>query len=446
MTVRPEIEDAVVAKNAAFTARGGRLASVFPDSHYTINPTGRSLHDRYDCAKRRCVGRKRWSRTGDGRRSCAVADPAHAVRASGALCMHPTPADPLHEMIICLARSTYVRPHRHEGKSESFHIIEGELDVVLFHDDGAVREVIRMGPYQSGQVFFYRLMEPCFHTVLVNTPHVLLHETTNGPFDPEDTEYATWAPPEGRSANRVLATAQGKLHITSRNTRSSLAAQRVWAANSRFSSPRPGKMSPPWGAIPASSIGFLKAGSTLWPETSRTRIAARRAPSGRSSTAVDFKSRLPSGYRGNGDSWAGEFAVSMTATKTLIEGLAPHFDAGRRSLGLRGHVEREFIRRPQPDTRVPHLEGRTQTDGPLLRSEVRPAGDSRERRLALHVRETRSAEYFAGQAELQGSTRRSRRSAGWGRRRKSRRRLRSFAGPTRRSSPARNSPWMAGFR
>lgn len=38
-------------------------------------------------------------------------------------------------------------------------------------------------------------------------------------------------------------------------------------------------------------------------------------------------------YRGNGDSWAGEFAVAMTATKTLLEGLAPQFDPrGDRSI------------------------------------------------------------------------------------------------------------------
>jgi cupin fold WbuC family metalloprotein len=116
------------------------------------------------------------------------------------LCAHPDPADPLHEMLICLARGTYVRPHRHAGKTESFHVVEGELDVVLFRDDGAVREVIPMGPYQSGKVFFYRLAEPCFHTVLVNTPHALIHETTNGPFDPTDTEFAAWAPPEGGPA------------------------------------------------------------------------------------------------------------------------------------------------------------------------------------------------------------------------------------------------------
>ncbi len=37
MTVRPEIEDAVAAKNAAFTTRGGLLASVFPDSPYALD-------------------------------------------------------------------------------------------------------------------------------------------------------------------------------------------------------------------------------------------------------------------------------------------------------------------------------------------------------------------------------------------------------------------------
>ena len=41
MTVRPEIENAVAAKNAAFTARGGVLASVFPDSPYSLDRLAR---------------------------------------------------------------------------------------------------------------------------------------------------------------------------------------------------------------------------------------------------------------------------------------------------------------------------------------------------------------------------------------------------------------------
>jgi cupin fold WbuC family metalloprotein len=127
----------------------------------------------------------------------AIGDRAsRSQRRRARLCAHPQPSDPLHEMIIALARGTYIRPHRHAGKSESFHIIEGELAVVLFEEAGAIRDVIRMGPYQSGRVFFYRLMEPLFHTVLVNSARVLFHETTNGPFDPADTEFAPWSPAE----------------------------------------------------------------------------------------------------------------------------------------------------------------------------------------------------------------------------------------------------------
>ena len=73
------------------------------------------------------------------------------ARKRARLCVHPGPDDKLHEMLIVLDRATYIRPHRHAGKSESFHVVEGELDVLLFHDDGAVREVVRMGPYRSGR-------------------------------------------------------------------------------------------------------------------------------------------------------------------------------------------------------------------------------------------------------------------------------------------------------
>ena len=118
------------------------------------------------------------------------------ARQRARICAHPDSADRLHEMLIVLARDTYIRPHRHRGKSESFHMIEGELDVVVFHDDGSVREIVRMGDYRSGRTFFYRLMDDCYHTVLINTPFGFFHETTNGPFNRSDTEFAPWSPAE----------------------------------------------------------------------------------------------------------------------------------------------------------------------------------------------------------------------------------------------------------
>ena len=119
------------------------------------------------------------------------------ARKRARLCAHPGPDDKLHEMLIVLDRGTYIRPHRHSGKAESFHIIEGELDVVIFHDDGSIREVVRMGPYSSGKAFYYRIMDPCYHSVLIHTPYALFLETTNGPFNRGDTEFAPWSPAEG---------------------------------------------------------------------------------------------------------------------------------------------------------------------------------------------------------------------------------------------------------
>ena len=53
-------------------------------------------------------------------------------------------------------------------------------------------------------------------------------------------------------------------------------------------------------------------------------------------------------YRGSGDAWAGELAVSLTATKTLVEGLTPHFDpAGDRSVCVVASNAGSFVARNQ---------------------------------------------------------------------------------------------------
>src|SRR5438105_4034365 len=36
---------------------------------------------------------------------------------------HPGSDDELHEMIIAIEPGSYIRPHKHPGKSEAFHII-----------------------------------------------------------------------------------------------------------------------------------------------------------------------------------------------------------------------------------------------------------------------------------------------------------------------------------
>ena len=112
------------------------------------------------------------------------------------ICAHSSPEDRVHEMIIVLAKGSYIRPHRHHGKSESFHLIEGELDIVIFDVQGVPSEIVRMGPYGngSGRQFYYRMNAALYHTVIVRTESTVFHETTTGPFVAGDAEFALWAP------------------------------------------------------------------------------------------------------------------------------------------------------------------------------------------------------------------------------------------------------------
>ena len=122
----------------------------------------------------------------------ALSSPRQRAR----ICAHRHSEDLLHEMFIALSKQTYMQPHRHRQKSESFHIVEGEVDVVLFEDDGAIHEIVCLGPVGTGRACFYRLDSLRYHTLVIRSELLVMHEVTNGPFDRRLTEYATFAPGE----------------------------------------------------------------------------------------------------------------------------------------------------------------------------------------------------------------------------------------------------------
>ena len=136
---------------------------------------------------------------------------ASNIRNRARLSAHGDIKDKLHEMFIVLTGKGYIRPHKHSGKSESFHIIEGLLDVVIFDEDGKVVEVIQMGDYASGKIFYYRIPDAIYHAPFVKSDSALFHEVTNGPFSRPDTIFAPWAPEENNSSavdNYIVKTAK----------------------------------------------------------------------------------------------------------------------------------------------------------------------------------------------------------------------------------------------
>jgi len=122
----------------------------------------------------------------------AVGNPRSRIR----LCAHRGVEDRLHEMLIIHQQGAYVRPHKHLGKTESFHVIEGLVDVVVFNEEGGIREVIEMGDFASGLPFYFRISDADYHTVLIKSDFLVFHETTSGPFKRPETLFAPWAPPE----------------------------------------------------------------------------------------------------------------------------------------------------------------------------------------------------------------------------------------------------------
>lgn len=113
------------------------------------------------------------------------------------LCLHHSQQDPVQEMIIACRRGAYIRPHRHpHGKSESYHLIQGEMTVFIFDDAGKVVRRIEMGA-DSGKTFVYRLANNLWHLPVPRSEFVVYHEVYTGPFEKEaDVQYAAWSPDE----------------------------------------------------------------------------------------------------------------------------------------------------------------------------------------------------------------------------------------------------------
>jgi cupin fold WbuC family metalloprotein len=95
------------------------------------------------------------------------------------------------EMIICLMRESYVRPHRHPvDKAESYHVIEGRLEAQIFSDAGKMEAQIIL--YDLSPL--YRLEGGIYHAPVALSDFVIYHEVYPGPWSKEsDVQYAPWA-------------------------------------------------------------------------------------------------------------------------------------------------------------------------------------------------------------------------------------------------------------
>ena len=108
------------------------------------------------------------------------------------LCLHESPDDAFHEMIILERKQGYYRPHKHSSKGESYHIIEGRMAAFVFDEDGMVTESYLL---DDNNPSIYRIDKNIFHSIMPLTEWVIYHEAKPGPFLGEgDSIFAKWAP------------------------------------------------------------------------------------------------------------------------------------------------------------------------------------------------------------------------------------------------------------
>lgn len=106
------------------------------------------------------------------------------------LCLHSSPSDTLHDMIILEYQDKKCRrPHKHLTKDETLQIFEGEMLALLFNEEGEVLSSTRLDAKDN---FILRGERGIYHSYLPLSNSVLYREIKQGPFTDGDNILANW--------------------------------------------------------------------------------------------------------------------------------------------------------------------------------------------------------------------------------------------------------------
>ena len=120
--------------------------------------------------------------------------------------------DPVHRLLNAIEPGSWVRPHRHLAppRSETVLVVAGALGVVLFDEDGAVTETMRLEA--GGEAFGVDLHAGTWHGIVALGPGTVFFETKPGPYvAPALSDWAPWAPGEGESGAAAAEEAPRRL-------------------------------------------------------------------------------------------------------------------------------------------------------------------------------------------------------------------------------------------
>lgn len=126
---------------------------------------------------------------------------------------HTELSDPVQRLLNALEPWTYIRPHKHTLKEESFVLLRGTVLAVSFNDDGTIRDHAVLST-KTG-ILGIEFEENCFHMLTSLETGSAVFEIKEGPFVPHsEGSSASWAPQEGTpEAKGFLEKVFGELGI-----------------------------------------------------------------------------------------------------------------------------------------------------------------------------------------------------------------------------------------
>ena len=111
--------------------------------------------------------------------------------------VHKSYTDMVQRLFIAMMPDSYVRPHRHvqSHKWEFFMVVEGELDILFFSDDGDVENRVTLTA--GGETSGIEIPPNTWHATVCHSPVVFM-EVKQGPYEvTDDKSFASWSPEEG---------------------------------------------------------------------------------------------------------------------------------------------------------------------------------------------------------------------------------------------------------
>ena len=133
-----------------------------------------------------------------------IEEASQSQRYMARLLMHFDHEDPVQEMLIAMGRDCMVMPNRSIGWSESLQIVNGELLLIVFDDNGKIVQRVEMGPTGSDKVFLYRLSSTPWHTMIPLSEIVVVHEALQGPFNNSSEPLPDWVPGDSQDLKQFL--------------------------------------------------------------------------------------------------------------------------------------------------------------------------------------------------------------------------------------------------